>query len=131
MNDDLSGNLIIIGGAEDKQGKREILKRVCNSIDKNNDTLLIATIATEYPREAASKYKKVFRDLKVKNIKILDINNRKDAFEESNVDLIKNSSLIFFTGGDQLRITSLIGGTPVYDALRECLINGIFQKKQK
>ena len=126
LSNDLSGNLIIIGGAEDKQGKREILKRVCNSIDKNNDTLLIATIATEYPKEAAAKYKRVFNDLKVRNLKVLDISTRNDAFEESNVDLIKNCELIFFTGGDQLRITSLIGGTPVYDALRECLINGVF-----
>ncbi len=126
MSNDLSGNLIIIGGAEDKQGKREILKRVCDSIDKNNDTLLIATIATEYPKEAAAKYKRAFNELKVKNLKVLDISTRNDAFEESNVDLIKNCELIFFTGGDQLRITSLIGGTPVYDALRECLINGVF-----
>lgn len=126
LSNDLSGNLIIIGGAEDKQGKREILKRVCDSIDKNNDTLLIATIATEYPKEAAAKYKRAFNELKVKNLKVLDISTRNDAFEESNVDLIKNCELIFFTGGDQLRITSLIGGTPVYDALRECLINGVF-----
>ena len=34
--------------------------------------------------------------------------------------------MIFFTGGDQLRITSLVGGTPVYEALRKCLIKGIF-----
>ena len=126
LSNDLSGNLIIIGGAEDKQGKREILKRVCNSIDKNNDTLLIETIATEDPNEAAAKYKRVFNDLKVRNLKVLDISTRNDAFEESNVDLIKNCELIFFTGGDQLRITSLIGGTPIYDALRECLINGVF-----
>lgn len=126
MSDNLSGNLIIIGGAEDKEGKREILKKVCNSIDKDKDTLLIATIATEYPKEAAEKYKSVFSDLKVKNIKVLDISCRKDAFEESNVELINNCSLIFFTGGDQLRITSLVGGTPVYEALRKCLIKGIF-----
>ena len=56
MKDVLSGNLIIIGGAEDKEGKKEILKRVCNSIDKDKDILLIATIAAEYPKEVAAKY---------------------------------------------------------------------------
>lgn len=126
MNGNLSGNLIIIGGAEDKEGKKEILKRVCNSIDKDKDILLIATIATEYPKEAAIKYKKVFSELKVKNIEVLDISDRSDACKKKNIELIKKCSLIFFTGGDQLRITSLIGGTPVYDALRECLINGIY-----
>lgn len=126
MNDILSGNLIIIGGAEDKEGKKEILTRVCNSIDKNKDILLIATIATEYPKEAAIKYKEVFGELKVKNIKVLDISERRDAFDEVNVDLIKEASLIFFTGGDQLRITSLIGGTSIYDALKEACNRGAF-----
>lgn len=126
MNKVLSGNLIIIGGAEDKEGKKEILRRVCDSIDKDKDILLVATIATEYPREAANKYKEVFGELKVKNIKILDINERKEAFEEANVELIRESSLIFFTGGDQLRITSLIGGTPIYDALKEVCNKGTF-----
>ncbi|EHI97423.1 MULTISPECIES: cyanophycinase [unclassified Clostridium] len=122
----LSGNLIIIGGAEDKEGKKEILRRVCDSIDKDKDMLLVATIATEYPKEAANKYKEVFGELKVRNIKILDINERTEAYDEMNVELIKESSLIFFTGGDQLRITSLIGGTPIYDALREACHKGTF-----
>jgi cyanophycinase len=122
----LSGNLIIIGGAEDKEGKKEILRRVCDSIDKNKDTLLVATIATEYPKEVAAKYKEVFGELKVKNIKVLDITERSDAYEEENVNLIKESALIFFTGGDQLRITSLIGGTPIYDELKKACSKGVF-----
>jgi cyanophycinase len=122
----LSGNLIIIGGAEDKEGKKEILRRVCDSIDKSKDTLLVATIATEYPKEVAAKYKEVFGELKVKNIKVLDITERSDAYEEANVNLIKESALIFFTGGDQLRITSLIGGTPIYDELKKACSKGVF-----
>lgn len=126
MDKKLVGNLIIIGGAEDKEGKKEILKKVCDSINKDKDMLLIATIATEYPEEAASKYNKVFSELEVKNIKVLDIGERIQAFDEKNIKLIKEASLIFFTGGDQLRITSLIGGTPVYDALKKSVENGSF-----
>ena len=126
MNKNLSGNLIIIGGAEDKKGKKEILKTVCNNINKDKDILLVATIATEYPKEAATRYRKVFSELGVNNIKILDISNRNEAFKEENSKLIKEASLIFFTGGDQLRITSLIGGTPIYDCLKEACEKGIF-----
>lgn len=126
MSDKLIGNLIIIGGAEDKEGKKEILKKVCNSINKNEDMLLVATIATEYPKEVASKYKNVFSELEVRNIQILDIGERMQAFEEKNINLINEASLIFFTGGDQLRITSLIGGTPIYDALRKSVQSGTF-----
>lgn len=126
MKNILSGNLIIIGGAEDKEGKKEILRRVCDSIDKNEEILLVATIATEYPKEVADKYKEVFEELDVKKIKVLDITERSDAYEEININLIKESSLIFFTGGDQLRITSLIGGTPVYDELKKSFSKGSF-----
>lgn len=126
MIEKLSGNLIIIGGAEDKEGKKEILKKVCECINKEKDGLLVATIATEYPEEAAKKYKKAFGDLGVKNIDILDISNREDAYKKENEDLIRNASLIFFTGGDQLRITSLVGGSPVYDALKFVAENGIY-----
>ncbi len=124
MKIELNGNLIIIGGAEDKEGRKEILKKVCNCLDKKNDILLVVTVATEYPKEAAKKYKKVFSELGVKNIDILDVSSREDSYKEQNVAKIKKSALIFFTGGDQLRITSLLGGTPIYEALKEAGING-------
>ena len=56
MERKLSGNLIIIGGAEDKEGKKEILNKVCMCINKEVDTLVVATIATEYPEESSKKY---------------------------------------------------------------------------
>lgn len=126
MSEKLSGNLIIIGGAEDKEGRKEILKKVCQCISKEEDDLVVATIATEYPKEAAEKYRKAFGELGILNIDILDISKREDAYSEENVDMINDASLIFFTGGDQLRITSLIGGSPVYDALKEVAKKGIY-----
>ena len=119
MEIELNGNLIIIGGAEDKKGKKKILEEVCNCLDKKNDTLLVVTVATLYPKEAAKKYREVFTSLGVNNIEILDINFREDSFKKKNITLIEKSKLIFFTGGDQLRITSLIGGTPVCEGLKE------------
>lgn len=124
MAEKIKGDLIIIGGAEDKEGDKEILKKVCNSINKEADIILIATIATEYPKEAFEKYKRIFRGLGVKNIKGLNIEEREDSLSENNIELIKEASLIFFTGGDQLRITSLIGGTSIYDALKDTIQNG-------
>ena len=112
MSEKISGNLIIIGGAEDKKGKKEILKRVAKYIDPNKDKMLIATIATEYPEKSYENYKTIFNNLGIKNI------------EKKNIDLIKEADLLFFTGGDQLRITSMIGGSPVYDAIKELCING-------
>jgi len=124
MSEKIKGDLIIIGGAEDKENEKEILKKVCEFINKNEDTILIATVATEYPKETLIKYKKVFKTLEVKNIEGLSIEERKDSLEEENIELIKRASLIFFTGGDQLRITSLIGGTPINDAIKEAIERG-------
>ncbi|MGL4949746.1 MAG: cyanophycinase, partial [Anaeroplasmataceae bacterium] len=84
MSEKINGNLIIIGGAEDKEGDKEILKRVCGFINKETDKILVATIATEFPKEALKKYTEVFTKLGVKNINGLDINNRVEAFEEKN-----------------------------------------------
>ena len=61
----LNGNLIIIGGAEDKEGKKKILAKVCDFINKEKDTILVATVATEYPKDAAIKYNKAFKELGV------------------------------------------------------------------
>lgn len=124
MSEKIKGDLIIIGGAEDKKGDKEILKIVCNSINKKEDIILIATIATEYPKEAFARYSKIFRELGVNNIKGLNIEKREDSFNDYNINLIKEASLIFFTGGDQLRITSLVGGTLINKALKDAVENG-------
>lgn len=114
LEEKLEGNLIIIGGAEDKKGDKSILKEVCGRLSKDDDILVIATIASEMPEELGYEYKGIFEDLGVKNIRILNIKERKDACDNNNIRTIEDASLIFFTGGDQLRITSLIGGTPLY-----------------
>lgn len=115
----LKGNLIIIGGAEDKKGEKNILKEVCSKIDREKDELVIATIATDLPKEVGAEYRNIFERLGVTNINILDIQERKDACESQNIEIMQKASLVFFTGGDQLKITSLLGGTPMFDVIHD------------
>ena len=103
MSEKVNGNLIIIGGAEDKKGDKEILKRVAKYIDPEKEKLIIATIATEYPEKSYQNYKNVFSNLGIKNIDKLDISTREDAFNKEKLKLINEANLLFFTGGDQLR----------------------------
>lgn len=117
------GYLIIIGGAEDKNGDSVILKETANLLS-NDDTLTILTTATEKPKEVGEIYYKAFKRIGVKNIKILNINTRDDAENSDNCDTISNSKCIFMTGGDQLRITSILGGTRSYDEIKNLYING-------
>ncbi|MEG0774978.1 cyanophycinase [Clostridium sp.] len=124
MEPKLEGNLIIIGGAEDKKGEKQILKEVCSKIDRDNEELVIATVATELPEEVGKEYTKIFRNLGVKKISILDIQNREHGFEEKNINMLKAASIVFFTGGDQLKITSLLGGTPLYKVIKDIYKEG-------
>ena len=120
----MRGNLIIIGGAEDKEGSKSILKEVCSKIDKVKDRLLIATVASKEPEETGIKYTNVFKNLGVHNIDILNIKQRQDTTLQKNIDIVKSASLIFFTGGDQLRITSLLGGTQILKSIKTKLSQG-------
>ncbi|MEW8956447.1 cyanophycinase [Clostridium sp.] len=124
MKDIVEGKLIIIGGAEDKEGSKEILKVVCQSINKENDFLVIATIATENPEEAGKKYTEIFNNLGVKNISILDVKERNEAHNEENINMLRKAALVFFTGGDQLRITSILGGTPLHEEIKQSYTRG-------
>ncbi|MGL5244227.1 MAG: cyanophycinase [Sarcina sp.] len=126
MRVDINGSLIIIGGAEDKKGNKKILKYVANKA-KELGCILIVTVATEHPDSVGSEYRKIFEMLGVKKINELHVKEREHCYDEKNINLVKNTSVIFFTGGDQLRITSILGGTPIYSEMVEaCKRNCIF-----
>lgn len=120
MKDKIDDKLIIIGGAEDKEGEKKILNYVASKI-KKNDILLVATIASKLPKENIKQYAKIFHELGVNNIEELTINDREECYHDDKINLVKSARLIFFTGGDQLRITSMLGGTPLYDAIKDQL----------
>jgi len=124
MNGNSKGMLIIIGGAEDKKGNKDILKHVLESSGGSNSSLTIITTATEKPGEVGNEYRKVFQELNAPNINVLNINSRDEGNLEENASIVENSTGIFFTGGDQLRITSIIGGTLVHAALKKAYENG-------
>jgi cyanophycinase len=119
------GNLIIIGGAEDKKDKCEILKEVIEKSSKKEGPLIVLTAATDYPEEVGAMYMKTFRKLNYHDVRVVDIKNREDANRVDYGNEIQDASCIFFTGGDQLKITSLIGGTYLFDSLKTAYNNGV------
>lgn len=118
------GYLVIIGGAEDKENNCEILKEVVRMYKEKKGPLVIVTVATDYPREVGDEYTRVFNSLGVNDIKVVHILERLAHKEKSNIDTINEAGCIFFTGGDQIKITSLIGGTLFYSALRNAYLKG-------
>lgn len=125
MIEKAKGRLVIIGGAEDKQGDCIVLRRLVDISGKNDSKIIIVTAATEYPNELGKKYANIFKSIGAKHVETIDILHRKDANDIKNIDRIKDASCVFFTGGDQLRITSIIGGTLIQDELQILYEKGV------
>jgi cyanophycinase len=117
--------LIIIGGHEAKEGETEILDLVAKHARRRKGNLLIFTIATQYPEKVAEDYTAVFRQLGVEQIDVLDIASRDEGKQKANIKKIDEAAVIFFTGGDQLRITSQLGDTPMYTHLFKAMHAGV------
>jgi cyanophycinase len=117
-----TGTLIVIGGAESKDDNAEILRRVADRVD--GGCLVVMTCATEEPEAAWERYRDVFRDLGVSDLAHVDVREREDALDEERSAPIDDAAAVFFTGGDQLRITSHIGGSPVLRRIRALLDRG-------
>jgi cyanophycinase len=118
------GQLIIIGGHE-REGELDILKEVVKTANRHSGNVLVVTVATHEPEALAKEYTKLFKDLGAKKVNVLDVRQRSDAQDEANVKQCQAAGVIFFTGGDQLRITSQVGDSPLFQCMREMYINGI------
>jgi len=117
-----AGSLVIIGGREDKEGDRAILREVCART--GHSKLVVATVATAHPDEVWDEYRRIFKDLGVRSLAHLHVESRADAFSSDKLAVLDGAGAVFFTGGDQLRITSRIGGAPVCDRIREIFLTG-------
>ncbi|MBZ9714296.1 cyanophycinase [Deinococcus multiflagellatus] len=116
------GTLIIIGGHEDKERGREILKEVARHVDGGR--LVIATVASHKPEGYFESYQQGFDGLNVGELTELYIDERPEASHPEKLALFDGARGVFFSGGDQLRITSQIGDTPLEARIREVYERG-------
>src|SRR5919202_1171896 len=119
------GCLVIIGGAEDKERDCKILKEFVRIAGGNRARIVVMTVATEKVEETTGEYLEVFQSLGVKDVQAVDISTREDAHLEESLDVVRQATGLFFTGGDQLKVTALIGGTPMDDLLHEMYEKGM------
>jgi cyanophycinase len=106
------GWIIPIGGAEDKENSPQILRRF---VDLAGGTAAdIAVIPTaSLVRETGPRYERIFGDMGARSVVCLDFDTRRDAEETGRLERLNRATGVFFTGGNQLRLSTLIGGTPV------------------
>ena len=114
------GPLLIIGGHEEKEDgqPREILELVAEAVG-GEGTLAVITVATQAPETLAERYRKAFRGLGVRHLRVIDVRTREEAYADGTVAKLDGVGTVFFSGGDQLRITSQIGDSPLDRRIRE------------
>jgi cyanophycinase len=132
---EVKGKLVIIGGAVDKGSFTEtdldknaaknlnffeagILKRIIEeSKYKAQSRIEVITTASKIPKEIGPEYVKALSYLGANNVDVLNIERREQAMESEVLARLKAADVVMFTGGDQLRLTSILGGTPFHDML--------------
>jgi|SRR5947209_7829483 len=112
-----AGRLVVIGGAEDREGRSEILREFVRFAGGAGARLVVISAASDSPKEVAALYVKTFRRLGARKVCALDVAAREDANGDAALGAINQATGVFFTGGNQLRITRLLGGTRLDTAL--------------
>ena len=122
---DIKRQLVIIGGAEDKDGDCQILREFVRCAGSTKARIVIITAATELPREVGENYIRVFERLGAEDIRIIDTETREDASSSTALEAINKATGIFFTGGDQSRITSILKDTEIDTAIHKRYSEGL------
>jgi cyanophycinase len=117
-----AGSLFVIGGAEDRQDTKIILSHLAERIGSGK--LVVSTLASEYGDELWEVYRKLFSSMGVKHIKHLGIDHRDESSEDPRLGVLADATSVFFTGGDQLRITTRLGGTTLSERIEEIYRRG-------
>lgn len=123
--DNRSGQLIIIGGAEDREKDCQILREFIRCAGGLKAKIIVMTVATELPREVGDDYIRTFERLGVEDIRILDMAYRDDTNSERSLEIIKQATGVFFTGGDQAQIVDTLKGTEVDKLLHQRFADGL------
>ena len=112
------GVLVAIGGAEDKTSEAVILRRILDLVPGPDREVGVIATASGYPQETFDAYNEAFGRLGASVVHDLDVRTRADAHDEALVALTERCDVIFLSGGDQLRLTHILGGSLLLSAIR-------------
>jgi len=118
------GSIVAIGGAEDKVGDEAILRRFVKSCGGRNARIAVIPTASE-ARGTGRKYEELFRDLRAEKVWVLPFETRAQCEDPEELSVLEKASGVFFTGGNQLRLSTTLGGTPAAKQLRAMSAAGV------
>jgi cyanophycinase len=129
-----AGKLIAIGGAEDKGTDLEkgeiqrnnlnffelgILRRIVEEVGGINAKIEVVTTASTIPYEVGENYLDAFSKIGCTNVDVMHIRNRDEANQQTYIERIKACDGVMFSGGNQLRLTAVFGGTEFLQIIKE------------
>ncbi len=118
------GYIVPIGGAEEKLHNPEILDRFVSICGGKRARIAIIPTASEL-EDTGRNYEKLFRKLGIRHARVLKMLTRDDCHNERFINYVEKSDGVFMTGGNQLRLSTTLGGTPVAQAIRRCNAAGM------
>jgi cyanophycinase len=118
------GWIVPIGGAEDKESRRRILKRFVDLCGGRDADIVVIPTASRKP-DTGRRYEDLFDRLEAGRATSVDFAERNDGQRDDYLRKIENASGVFFTGGNQLRISTILGGTPAAKLIRERNAHGV------
>ena len=123
------GSLIAVGGGESGTITEDSLKIIERFLELSGGLskarIVVMTVATDKPEDTEERYREVFERLKFTNYEFLNIADRSEAFSDSILQKVENATGLYFSGGSQLHITALTGGTPLHLLILERFNKGL------
>lgn len=111
------GFLFLIGGAEDRKREKHVLKHLVEQTHPKN--IIIVPTASAYPQDVFRSYSDAFRDLGADKIDYLAIRYRNEADREDYLAAVDEADLIFFGGGDQVKLVTALNHTKLFHRICE------------
>ncbi len=118
------GWIVPIGGAEDKENSPQILRRFVELAGGTAADIVVIPTASLL-RGTGPRYERIFSEMGAARVASLDFDTRRDADEPGRLERLRRATGVFFTGGNQLRLSTLIGGTAVAKAVRQMNASGV------
>jgi cyanophycinase len=118
------GLIIPIGGGEDKVSDRTVLRRFVEACGGNEARVAVIPTASQ-DVNTPDRYLDVFRGLGVQHVSVLPYKSRDEAEDPALLGTLEEATGVFLTGGAQLRLSTILGGTPVATLLRRINARGV------
>jgi cyanophycinase len=118
------GRLLVIGGNEDKdEDSMKILPHFVGMCGGSDARIIVCGTPSASTEEKERTYRKLFEKIGVAEVMEPDMTKRPEGHEEELIEMARRATGVFFTGGDQLRLTAIVAGTPFGNELRHRVFN--------